>query len=273
VKIASFSIVVCWLTVAANAQVAVSPQVRTMAAADGKVTVVDIGAHFVSVLRLPEPVNSIAVGDPALFLVEHSEREPELVLVKALTEHGSETNLLVSTTHGRQFSFLLVNRGSVVTSPKVDFLLQYRAAANFLVEPDVVPFPMVGQTTPIMKPGPSSALTGHGAIQPSLIPTAALSTTTTEDPGSTAAATPSVAPSLDDLLRRQQTAPLPVLYGERIGEETVKGDRLRVGVSEVLDGGDQVTVLFSIVNASKHAILLMAPLVQLGGKTKTGKLF
>jgi hypothetical protein len=52
----------------------------------------------------------------------------------------------------------------------------------------------------------------------------------------------------------------------------VKGDRLRVGVSEILDGGDQVTVLFSVVNTSKQAILLMPPQVQLGGKSRTGKL-
>jgi hypothetical protein len=30
-------------------------------------------------------VNSVVVGDPALFQVEHSEHEPELVFVKALT--------------------------------------------------------------------------------------------------------------------------------------------------------------------------------------------
>src|SRR5438270_3802505 len=101
-----------WTTIVPKAQVLISPQVRTRPATDGKVTVVEISPHFVSAIRLPESVNSIAVGDAALFQVEHSEREAELVLVKALTEEHSETNLLVSTVHGRQFSFLLVNRGS-----------------------------------------------------------------------------------------------------------------------------------------------------------------
>jgi hypothetical protein len=40
----------------------------------------------------------------------------------------------------------------------------------------------------------------------------------------------------------------------------------------VLDGGQQVIVLFSVVNTSKHAILLMPPQIQLGGKQKSGKL-
>jgi hypothetical protein len=62
------------------------------------------------------------------------------------------------------------------------------------------------------------------------------------------------------------------LYGQRIEGENIKGDRLRIGISEVLDGGDQVTVLFSVVNTSKHAILLMTPQVQLGGRDKTGKI-
>ena len=80
----------CWLLSAAvvpNAQVTnVNPQLRTRTIADGKVTVVEVAAHFVTAVRLPEAVNAVAVGDPALFQVEHSEREPDLVLVKALTE-------------------------------------------------------------------------------------------------------------------------------------------------------------------------------------------
>lgn len=224
----------------------VNPQVRSKIA-DGKVTVVDVVPHFVSAIRLPDPVNSIAVGDPALFQVEHSEREPDLVLVKALTEKSAETNLIVSTIHGRQFSLLLLNRGSAAMAPRVDFLLQYKPAASFLVEPEVVPFPLIGPTTSINKPEP---------------PLNAKAARDSGEPRTT---------SLDDLLERQKNAPLPTLYGERIEGENVKGDRLRVGVSEVLDGGDQVTVLFSVVNTSKRAELLMPPQVQLGGKNRTGK--
>jgi len=65
---------------------------------------------------------------------------------------------------------------------------------------------------------------------------------------------------------------MPVLYGERVEGDEVKGDRLRAGISEVLDGGQQVIVLFSVVNTSKHPILLMPPQIQLGGKDKSGKL-
>lgn len=274
-KASKSAIVLCWLvsmTIVPEAQVLVSPQVRTKPSADGKVTIVEIGPHFVSAIRLTEPVNSIAVGDPALFQVEHSEREPELVLVKALTERSSETNLLVSTVHGHQFSFLLVNRGSAATSPKVDFLLQYKPAASFLVEPEIVPFPLIGQTATFEKPGAAASIANTNAKSPAQLLPTVLNLNAGDAKGVHADTTLNQSISLDDLLQRQENAPLPVLYGQRIEGENVKGDRLRVGVSEILDGGDQVTVLFSVVNTSKHAILLMPPQVQLGGKSRTGKL-
>src|SRR5713101_6721374 len=259
-----------------NTQVVnVNPQVRTKAAADGKVTIVEIAAHFVTAIRMPEAVNSVAVGDPALFQAEHSEREPELVLVKALTEKSAETNLLISGVHGRQISLLLVSRGASAVSAKVDFLLQYKPSGSFLVEPDVVPFPLVGQTTPLGKAQPltNSTETNGADGQPLLISTSL---------GTSASNMPKLPPGpaasqaqprlLDELLERQERAPLPVLHGEREEGEKVKGDRLRTGISEVIDNGQQVVVLFSVVNTSKHAILLMPPQVQLGGKSKAGKI-
>jgi hypothetical protein len=273
------ALVLCWLlsaTVVSNAQMPnVSPQVRTRATADGKVTVVDVAAHFVTAIRLPEAVNAVAVGDPALFQVEHSEREPELVLVKALTERSAETNLLISGVHGRQFSLLLVTRGIGAAPAKVDFLVQYKSAGSFLVEPEVVPFPLVGQTTPLAKAQPIArgAAANSADGQPSLMPTAFAPSTSNGPNSQSGPTTNQSAPkSLDSLLRRQQEAPLPALCGERIEGENVKGDRLRAGISEVIDGGQEVIVLFAVVNTSKHAILLMPPQVQLGGKNKTGKI-
>jgi len=268
----------CFLsvTIALNAQVVnVNPQVRTKTTADGKVTVVEVAAHFVTAVRLPEAVNAVAVGDPALFQVEHSEREPDLVLVKALTERSAESNLLISGVRGRQFSLLLVCRGVETGPAKVDFLLQYKSAGSFLVEPEVVPFPTVGQTAPL---GKAQAIASVGAAnsidgQASLMPTTFALSPSNGSKASSDTATNQPAPkSLDSLLLRQQEAPLPTLYGERIEGENVKGDRLRTGISEVIDGGQEVIVLFSVVNTSKHAILLMPPQVQLGGKNKTGKI-
>jgi hypothetical protein len=264
------------LTIVPNAQMAsVNPQVRTKATVDTKVTVVEIAAHFVTAIRLPEPVNSVAVGDSALFQVEHSEREPELVLVKALTERSAETNLLISGVRGRTFSLLLVSHGSAAVPAKVDFLLQYKSSGSFLVEPEVVPFPLVGQTTPIVNAehttirGAADDGARHQSFMPTVFATNASEPTNAEPERAAAQSQPK---SLDDLLQQQERAPLPALYGERLEGEDVKGDRLRVGISEVIDGGQQVIVLFSAVNTSNHPILLMAPQVQLGGKSRKGRI-
>ena len=77
---------------------------------------------------------------------------------------------------------------------------------------------------------------------------------------------------LDALLERQRRAPLPVLYGEKPGSCLQAAEILKAGVSEVIDHGKEVVVLFSVVNLQKHAVELMPPQVQLGGKVKKGKI-
>lgn len=253
------TLVMGWLALAAltattvGQQPSISPQVRTSATTDNKITKIQIETHFVTTIRVPEPVNSVVVGDPGLFQVEHSEREPALVFVKALTNEPAESNLLISTITGRQLSFLLVSRGGASDPGKIDFLLRYQPSGGFLVAPDTVPFALVAQTADVSK------------TQPTVASSAA-------DNSGKPAAGQANPDSLDSLLERQRQAPLPTLYGGHPDREEEKGDRLRAGISEVLDGGQQVIVLFSVVNTSKHAILLMPPQIQLGGKQKSGKL-
>lgn len=231
-------------------QSTIAPQVRNRVAGDNKITEIALEAHFVTTIRLPEPVNSVVVGDPELFQVEHSEQEPELVFVKVLTDGQTQSNLLISTTKGRQISLLLVSRGDRPNPAKVDFLVRYQPSGGFLVEPDALPFMLIAPTARVSKtPAPASA--GSTAVLDSNQPNSV---------------------SLDTLLERQKQASLPTLYSERMEPGEVKGDRLRAGISEVLDGGQQVIVLFSVVNTSKNTILLMPPQVQLGGQDKSGKL-
>jgi hypothetical protein len=200
------------LTAAAGAQQTnITPQVRSKATADNKITEIELEAHFVTTIRVPEQVNSVVVGDPALFQVEHSEHEPELVFVKALTNEHAESNLLISTTKGRQISFLLISRGDGPNSAKVDFLLRYQPSGGFLVEPDAVPFAMVAQTTSVSK-----------------VPAAVTVSPTLARSAAPVSSQPDLN-SLDSLLERQKRAPLPMLYGERPESEEVKGDRLRAG--------------------------------------------
>ena len=234
----------------ASAQVpSVEPQIVSKPESAGKVTVIETAARFVSAIRLPEAVNSVVVGDPAAFQVEHSDREAKLVFVKALTTKPAETNLLISTVSGRNVSLLLVNRGegSPAGRSKVSFLLNYEAAGGFLVEPTSFPFALVGETIQVdhVIPTPTISKTYSGNVVRG--------------------------DGLDQLLEEQKRASLPTLFGEHVREGTEGESRVRAGVNRVIDVGVRVIALFAVVNASKHDILLMPPQVQLGGRTASGR--
>ena len=249
----------------------IQPRILTKGKLEGIVTEVEVAARFVTAIRMPEAINSVVVGDPTLFQVEHSDKEPELVFIKALTTKPAQTNLLISTVRGREASLFVVSRGESETRPKVDFLLRYKLAGGFLIEPSGYPSPLVGETLAVGMALPagsvadfSTPIPGAGAMLASL--------RTSNLPGADTAQ-PAKEPrpgSLDELLSRQENAALPELYGEHISVEDSSGDRIRVGVSEVVDGGQRVIVLFSVVNPTGQNILLMPPQVQLAGKTKSG---
>lgn len=262
-----------FLASAALAQVPqVDPRVLTKTEVAGKVAVVEVAARFVTTIRLPDAVNSVVVGDPSEFQVEHSDREPKLVFVKAISKKPSETNLLISTVAGHQVSLLLVSRGD--GSPDlgtVDFLVKYEASRGFFVGPSGFPFALVGATVPLTQNG---GIAADGPQEISKVPAGAVPLAAGNSAAAFNEASRSDAQnsSLDELLEQQENAPLPALYGEHVGEDSTSGDRVRAGVSRVIDGGEQVIALFSVVNPTKHAILLMPPQVQLGGRTTSGKI-
>lgn len=259
-----------WSTVTAMAQVPeIKAQVTTKPEVEGNVATVEVAAHFVTAIHMPETVNSVVVGDPALFQVEHSDREPQLVFVKALTPKPAETNLLISTTRGHEVSLLLICHGEQQsTAPAtVDFILKYKPAHGFLIEPDS-PSSFVAQT---MRVSPET----QGAA--TLVAATATMPVSLTKPDLPFASVPEAhgearGDRLGELLMQQERAPLPTLYGEHVAIENSTGDRVRAGVSAVVDGGQQVIALFSVVNPTDHNILLMPPQVQLGGKIKSGRI-
>src|SRR5258708_33759889 len=92
-------------------QIQVQPQVAGHSIRDGQVTTVYLAPRYATAIRMPEPVNSVVVGDPASFSAEHSDREPQLVFVKPTTPKPTQTNLLISTIRGLQVSLLPVDLG------------------------------------------------------------------------------------------------------------------------------------------------------------------
>src|SRR6266498_1462114 len=248
--------------------------------------------RFATAIRMPDAVNSVVLGDPDSFTAEHSEREPQIVFVKPVTAKASQTNLLISTAHGYQANLLLISRGeSSGTQPNVDFMMRYRPAGRFVIEPSA-PSVSIAQTValqasdrikdppgmplPTPQPKTSSSIDANrstverASFNPGRIDTSA-------DNGAPTGVRPTTqnadaALGLDALLERQRRAPLPALYGEKPGVAPPGKQILKAGVSEVIDQGKQVIVLFSVVNVQTHAVELMPPQVQLGGKVKKGKI-
>src|SRR5579864_7496279 len=129
------------LELAGQTQPAVSIQVRPQLVGrpirDGQVTTVYLVPRYATAIRMPEPVNSVVVGDPGSFSAEHSDREPQLVFVKPITPKPAQTNLLISTTRGLQVSLLLVSRGEPKGDHEadIDFLMRYKPSGQFIVQP------------------------------------------------------------------------------------------------------------------------------------------
>jgi hypothetical protein len=126
----------------------VLPQVLARAVSDGRVTVVYLAPRYATAIRMHEPISSVVVGDPASFSAAHSEQEPNLVFVKPTTMKPAQTNLLISTARGQQASLLLISRGELhgEGQPSVDFVLRYKPAGRFLIEPAQYPTALVAET-------------------------------------------------------------------------------------------------------------------------------
>jgi hypothetical protein len=242
----------------ASAQVPeVRPQVAGRAVQEGQITVVYLAPRFATAIRMPDAVNSVVLGDPDSFTAEHSDRESQIVFVKPITAKAAQTNLLISTARGYQANLLLISRGEAAgTQPDVDFMMRYRPAGRFVIEPSA-PSLSIAQTVAL----PTS---GQMAEPPKI------SSPATPSDVRPAAQNADAALGIDALLERQRRAPLPALYGEKPGTAPPGKQILKAGVSEVIDQGKDVVVLFSVVNVQNHAVELMPPQVQLGGKVKKG---
>jgi hypothetical protein len=197
-----------------------------------------------------------------------------LVFVKPITAKEAQTNLLISSTRGLQASLLLISRGEPKEEgqPAVDFLMRYKPAGQFMIQPADSPSAMIPQTLTVGTTTVSSASGLSARVVPASLTARGVSK---ERPALTIAAANSTKldrPPLDDLLDRQRRAPLPVLYGQKPGISPPGKELVKTGVSEVIDQGSEVVVLFSVMNVQDHAVELMPPQIQLGGMKKSGKI-
>src|SRR5881409_3047938 len=79
---------------------------------EGQPASVRLAPHVTTTIRLPEPVNSVVLGDSNLFQAEYSPNEPMLVFARPMGLGVAQTNLVISTIFGRQFILLLRSLGA-----------------------------------------------------------------------------------------------------------------------------------------------------------------
>src|SRR2546422_28852 len=73
---------------------------------EGQPATLRLAPHVSTTIYLPNTINSIVVGEPNSFQVEHSPNEPLLVFVKPIASNPGESNLLISTIRGQHFIFI-----------------------------------------------------------------------------------------------------------------------------------------------------------------------
>ena len=158
-------VVIAVLALASPTALAASNQEKPQAlivrrsAIPGRVIILDLGLHFATAIRMSEPVSSVVAGDPALFKVEHSEREPRLVFVKPLSLEPAQSNLLISTVGGRSVSLLVRTEHTPADTPSNDagparpvhFLLDLSPAAGFLIDEAAETSMLIEQTVPLAR--------------------------------------------------------------------------------------------------------------------------
>jgi len=147
------------------------PVILTRASLDEKVITLRLSPRVATSIRMPEPVNSVVIGDPEHFQAEHSEHEPELVTVKPVSAAPAQTNLLITTTLGHQLNLLLISSGQQSGGTQtVDVLLKYGkpTGGSFLVEESPLSASLVAETQKLDVSGKPPELASIGPQATSL---------------------------------------------------------------------------------------------------------
>src|SRR5579863_122690 len=144
------------------------PVTLTRASLDEKVITLRLSPRVATSIRMPEPVNSVVLGDPEHFQAEHSEHEPELVTVKPVSTAPAQTNLLITTIPGHQVNLLLISSGQQSGGTQtVDLLLKYGkpAGGSFLIEEGPPSASLIAETQKLdISPKPTELVSARPEI-------------------------------------------------------------------------------------------------------------
>jgi hypothetical protein len=237
--------------------VAPKPEVDTTPAFDPRisnpplsgqlVTEVTLRPLFVTTVRLPEPVTSIAVGAPTMIAAEHSDDDPRLVFLKPTTHEPVESNAVIALQSGDMVVLKLTSPGDNGTASKLDYVLDYRTPRSLLS--------MSGEDeSPALSAGPSRQekvrATQSTAVNP-----------------------------VDQALQKQAAIAAPMWLTASDLKGVIKANvnaptTIAASVGSVVQNGETMTVTYSVLNVSDQWVQVLPPQVQLANpahKTPTKK--
>ena len=217
---------------------AVKPRVETITINPSEVTTLHLRPEFESAIHMPEEITSVILGSPGSFKAEHNEGEPDYVYVKPITKEAAQSNLLIATRSGQHVSIELISDGvgGGGSAMAVDFLIEYRTSRSFLI--------------------PSAAGAEHVKVE---------LTGTTSPPDA-----PRIAPAakplsaVDEEYEKQMRINAP-------GWTKWEGKQIEASLGDIRQWGNETVVSFSILNPSDQPVEVMAPQIQISGRTVSKK--
>ena len=278
------------------AQGPVTPNVDQEIVASDEVYTVHLRPLFTTVVRLPEPVTSLAVGAPTLIAAEHDKGEPRLVFIKPTTHKKVDSNVIVALQSGRTLAIRVTSAGDEGSSDPVDFVVDYSQPHSLMLGTDQIDtsiYSVRHSATPAQMPSPPArdyALPGlspvknprHPEIDPERPPTrrdtGPSSVVTDETPVASLMPIPHDQPLalLDSLFQEQLTVAAPhYTTAEELSrvypEDKNASADLSASLGRCVQTGDNVTLSYSVLNRSEKWIEVLPPLLEFNNPNSTKK--
>jgi hypothetical protein len=225
---------------------------------------------FTSTIHVGEVVNSLVVGAPTLFEVEHKDSEPNLIFVKPSTHLPAESNLLIALASGETISIRLISPGDAGSTDPTDFVVDYRGRKSMFESRAVVLGTPGGEMT---QPSPQNAravdpnepLRSRQDVMSSGRSTAAgieRSTPSAVSGHSGPAANTDSALSHQFEVGNPNWKTVPEL-AKLIKANAKAPNCIAIAIGEIRQEDDKMVVSFSILNISNHWVSIMPPQIEL----------
>lgn len=225
----------------------VKGRIETIVITPGDITALHLRPGFISTIRMPEEINSIALGSRTDFSADHSDGEPLYVYVRPITKNSAQSNLVIATKSGVHVTLELISDGVPQASDAlpVDFLVEYRLSHTSLIAE--IPTRTEVNDSPPSKDGGIESFASLAQTAANRLPPSELDT--------------------EFMLEQRINSPAWTKHD---------GQEIETSLGDIRQWGNRTVVAYSILNNSPHPLEIVPPQVQIAGhkqkkKKKQGK--